>query len=489
MLDFKEIHKYRENNRIEAKKASGGLPNSIWETYSAFANSMGGYILLGVEEKQDKSLHPIELLGPEKLVQEFWNLINNRKKVNDTLKDKHVQIKEIEGKRIIIIEIPRADRKDKPVYIGADPFEGSYRRDGEGDYHCTKDEVRNMMRDQADVSQDLRVLDHLELDAFDYDSVRRYRIRWQNTRTEHVWENISDDEFLHKVGAIGRSADGILHPTAAGILMFGFEYEIVKEFPNFFLDYQEHENDSTRWTDRIVSNLGDWSGNIFDFYCRVANRITHDVKTPFKLNGITRIDDTPVHRAIREALANSLIHSNYYERRGLVIHRYPGKVTIANPGGLRISVDDAVFGGISDPRNVTLLKLFGMINVAERAGTGISGIYATWENENWETPVLKEQFNPDRTVLSLTLSPQGGDKVAIKSGDKVAIKNGLSNQKKQAIISYLFETPFCISKDISVLLNINSSRTKVYLKELITDGIIIAEGANRNRTYRLKENR
>ncbi|MCL2197424.1 MAG: putative DNA binding domain-containing protein [Defluviitaleaceae bacterium] len=485
MLNLNELQKYRENNRIEAKSAQGGLPQSIWETYSAFANTQGGHILLGVEELPNKTLHPIGLPNPEKMVTDFWNTINNRQKVSvNILTNKYVQIAEADGNSIIVIEVPRSDRRDKPVYIGADPFAGSYRRNGEGDYHCSKDEVRSMMRDQSDTSQDLRVLEQLDLNAFDYESIRRYRTRLQNLRPGHVWENLEHVEFLQKLGCVGRDDNGELYPTSAGILFFGYEHEIIKEFPNYFLDYQEHENDTTRWTDRIVSNLGDFSGNLFDFYHRVANRLTQEAKTPFRLDGITRIDDTPVHTALREALANALIHADYYGRCGIVIHQSPQQINIANPGNLRISISDAINGGLSDPRNSTLVKLFNLIGVGERAGSGIPNIYSVWASHNWQPPKIEEQFNPERTTLSLLLSQHENKKVAIKSSDK--IKVAISEAKKQAVVDYLSINKSCKSNNIAALLDVSISRAKVYLKELISDGIIITEGANRNRSYKLR---
>ena len=102
----------------------------------------------------------------------------------------------------------RAPRSDKPVYIDGNPLSGSYRRNGEGDYKCTKEEVQAMMRDAAIKTQDMLVLENMALDAFDYDSVKRYRIRMKTYRPGHVWEELENVEFLYKLGAVGRSSDG-----------------------------------------------------------------------------------------------------------------------------------------------------------------------------------------------------------------------------------------------------------------------------------------
>ena len=146
MIDFSHIEHYRENNRIEAKKALGGLPESIWETYSAFANTLGGIILLGVEEKRDGSFHVVDLPSPEWIIADFWDIMNDPKKVSvNILKEENVTVEVIKGKQIIAIRIPRALPDEQPVYIGNDPFTGTYRRNGEGDYRCKPAEVREMV--------------------------------------------------------------------------------------------------------------------------------------------------------------------------------------------------------------------------------------------------------------------------------------------------------------------------------------------------------
>ena len=146
MLDFENLQQYRENNRIEAKEALGGLPESIWETYSAFANAQGGVILLGVEELPDKSLHALDILDPQWLIEDFWKIINDPEQVSvNILSEDAVQIHRVDGKRIIAITVPKADPSQRPVYLGSDPYRGAYRRCGEGDYRCTKEEIRQML--------------------------------------------------------------------------------------------------------------------------------------------------------------------------------------------------------------------------------------------------------------------------------------------------------------------------------------------------------
>ena len=407
MLDFFNIEKYKENNRLEAKAAAVGLPKSLWATYSAFANTNGGIILLGVTEDAQHQLHVEGVNDADALVIDFWNIINNQSKISiNVLNDKDVIVREFDGKKIIIINVPRAQRYDKPIYLDGNLF-SSYKRNGEGDYRCTNEVIQAMLRDASPKTQDMLVLGNMNLDVFDKDTIKRYRIRMQGIRPGHVWEALEDVDFLYRIGAVGRDADGKLHPTAAGLLMFGYEYEIVREYPHYFLDYREKLDDDTRWSDRFVSSSGDWSGNIYDFYFRVYNRIAQSVKVPFALDGISRIDDTELHKALREALANTLINADYYGNTGVVIERNITSITMTNAGTFRIDLDEAINGGISDPRNSGLIKMFSLINIGERAGSGLPMIFKAWTGTDFAMPDITEKENPDRVCLILPVESLG----------------------------------------------------------------------------------
>lgn len=142
-----ELAGYRENGYVEAKEALGGLPESLWETYSAFANAEGGVILLGVGENPDHSFRILELLDPEELLEEFWVIVRNPEYVSvNLLKEEDVQILREEGKCIIAIFVPEAPPEQKPVHLLRDPWRHSYRRVGEADKRCSREEVEQMLK-------------------------------------------------------------------------------------------------------------------------------------------------------------------------------------------------------------------------------------------------------------------------------------------------------------------------------------------------------
>ena len=417
-FDITKFNLYKEDNRREVKKANGGLPSSLWETYSAFANCYGGVIILGVAENKDGTWRTTGLKSTDrdKLLKHFWDTINNRKKVNvNLLSDQDVEIYEKDEDTIIVIYVPMANREQKPVYINDDIFGGTFRRNHEGDYHCTKLQVKAMLRDQTDNTMDMDVLDDVPISDLNYETIQGYRNRHRALKPAHPFGRLNDSEYLRSIGAAAISnIDKCLHPTAAGMLMFGDEYNIVRHFPEYFLDYREILDPTIRWTDRLQSSSGEWSGNICDFYFRVYNKLVKDIKVPFKTIDGNRIDDTPVHEALREALANCLINADFYGVRGIVVRKEADRIVFENPGYSRTGKQQMKKGGISDPRNKVLMKMFNLINIGERAGSGVPNIFNTWEDQGWVEPVIEEQFDPDRTLLILSFDK----KQAIKTSNK-----------------------------------------------------------------------
>lgn len=115
-------------------------------------------------------------------------------------------------------------------------------------------------------------------------------------------------------------------------------------------------------------------------------------------------DDTPVHEAIREALANTLVHADYSDRASVLVVKRPDMFGFRNPGLMRIPPAIAIQGGESDCRNRTLHKMLRLVGVGEQAGSGIPKIYRGWASQHWRAPALYERSEPyNQTLLELRM--------------------------------------------------------------------------------------
>ena len=137
------------------------------------------------------------------------------------------------------------------------------------------------------------------------------------------------------------------------------------------------------------------------------------------MEGRNRIDDAPVHKALREALGNCLINADYYGTRVVVIKKDQDRIIFENPGYIRTGKEQMRRGGESDPRNKTLMKMFNLINIGERSGSGGPNIFNTWNDQGWKEPVIEERFDPDRTTLTLEfINKTNEEKMAKKTSEE-----------------------------------------------------------------------
>ncbi|MBR1796602.1 MAG: putative DNA binding domain-containing protein [Clostridiales bacterium] len=475
---------YREDNRLEAKAANGGLPGTLWDTYSSFANTYGGCIVCGAVERKDGSWKTTGLKDLNKIKKAFWDTIHDKKKVSlCLLTESDVDEYEINGDVVLVIRVPRASRSQKPIYLNNDVFGSTFRRDHEGDYHCTEAEVRAMIRDASEETPDQRVLLDKSIDGlFNDETVKSYRTRYNIKHPDSAWTELDDKDFLVQIGAA--DDENGLHPTVAGLLMFGIERKITKEYPEYFLDYREHLLPDVRWTDRIYSQEPEWSGNVFDFYSRVSAKLVLDLKKPFKLVDMVRVDETPQHDAVREALVNCLVNTDFYQSWSVVIEKYPDKIVLANPGTIITGKKQMLKGGISQPRNKGLFKMFNLIGLGEHAGSGVPDIYKAWRDVGLQAPEVEEKFgNPDRTILTLPLvSDTASNDSPIRQSADLADPADLNERHKQ-ILSVMEAEREYSTNEIADLIGLKSSRTRQLLKELVGAELLESTGSTNGKRY------
>lgn len=477
-----------ECKAAQGRDGRGEVPEDFWKSYSAMANAEGGVILLGVREKPRGHFEALGLGDVERVRKALWDNLHNRKQVSDNLLvESDVQPIDMDGKTVLQVSVPRARRQQRPVHLGGNPFGNTYQRRHEGDYAVDDEVVRRMMAERVEDSRDERVLQHYDIGDLDMESVAAYRNRFAAVRPGHVWAELPMREFLEKVGAWGRNRDeGYGGLRIAGLLMFGRAETIRDVLPHYMVDYQERPQARTerRWVDRLVPD-GSWSGNLYDFFRRVYQKLTADLKVPFQLQDGQRIDDSPVHEALREALANALIHADYSGRISVLVVKRPDMFGFRNPGRMRIPPEIAVHGGNSDCRNRRMQTMFQLVGYGDHAGSGLPKIYSNWAGQHWRRPMLYDMPEPEQTLMEMRMSSLVPEQAIAELEEHVGSKfRALPELARLALITAHGEGQVNHARLREISTDHPADITKM-LAGLVRDELLASAGTGRGMVYYL----
>lgn len=489
-----EMLKYGEHIHLECKKAEPTLPNSVWETYSSFANTDGGLILFGVEEHMkeidfDRRFSFVPINNPAQRIKDFWNTINSDKVSSNILVDANVGTCEVKGATIIWVNVPQANYRQRPVYINGNPIKGTFKRNYEGDYHCTEDEVKAMLRDASDSGNDGGLLNGYTMEDIDLNALRSYRIEFEHRNPDHVWNGNDDQTFLKNMEgyAIDRiTGKGWL--TTAGLLMFGKGLAVRERFGNIRMDYIDESNllPGSRWSDRLTYD-GMWENNLYNFMRQVMPKLVSGLRRPFRLEGMVRIDDTPVHKAIREAVVNMIIHSDYMVTGVLKIVKTDKGFIFSNPGGLRLPVRTIYEGGHSVARNPRIQTFFRMIGAGDNIGSGFPTILSAWGEENWRKPDLSEDTELRQVDLKLWMISLMPQECTEHLQSLFGWTYSRLSREEQIILGTAFLEGTVTNSRMQSMLDLHSTEIGRILSGLVDAKMLIANKKGRWTNYRLNE--
>ena len=240
---------------------------------------------------------------------------------------------------------------------------------------------------------------------------------------------------------------------------------------------------------------------IDDAYKFVLNHLNMTIE----INGVVHDEKYELPpKAIRELIINAAIHRNYQMNSSVQVAVYDDRVEISSPGTLygTLTLEEAL-SGRSSIRNKTLARTLEKVHVLEGWGSGFQRINTLCQEYGVALPEFTEigdmfrvnfYRRQDASVGDKSATNAGiGDKSVIKSkiGDKSAINSKIGDKSainfKEKIVEYLAEHEEARSREIADVIGLKISRTKDYITELVEEGKIVSNGANKNRTYSLKK--
>ena len=371
---------------FEVKKAERLIPKNSWQTVSAFANTNGGFLVFGVEEK-DENFLITGVQNPEKIQNDFLTTLRGEK-FNIPLSAKPT-LHNIDGKTILTFYIPEMPRQAKPIYFNN--INNTFIRQGGTDQRATKEEIERFLRDASYTASDSMIIKEATWKDLNKETLDRFKNLFLASNQGKIYSTWEIKDLLVKLGLIKNYKNG-LQFTAASIMLFGTDNALANYFPHFRIDYLEIPGfkwggiKDERWSYRILSE-----SNLLESFYKILPRLSIRVPNPFSLkpDNITRDENHPAFIAIREAFVNLLVHMDYFDRKGASIKVYDNRIEFLNGGALLFNEKLLEEGYISEPRNPLVMKIFRILNFAEETGVGIIKMRMHWQEAGFKPPAIE----------------------------------------------------------------------------------------------------
>lgn len=472
MISLEVLLSKKESSNIEFKKSSTKLSKDIWETYSAFANTNGGYIVLGIEEASPHTFTAIGVSNPQKMIDDLYNTAANKDKVSkNLLNNKSVVEQKYGDKTVIIIEIEELPINQKPLYLNKN-LSQTYIRKNSGDYLASSEEISRFMRNASD-NIDAELLENYTINDLDKESILIFKELVNIRKPDENFLEMDPFTFLEKMGVfrIDRTDNRKYKLTLAGLIFLGTEEAIASRLPHFHLDFLNKKGNPDRWIDRVSSNDLNYPNlNVLKYYRIVRDKLFATIDDPFELDENTvRKSKAELHIVLREALVNMLIHADYLDKdHPIRCEVHDLYYVFANPGTMKIPKDLFFVGNYSNPRNDILLSFFKKIGAAEREGGGGRTIYDFTLKNNFREPELDVDLQKTKLKIWTAFPKEAYTEFS---------------QEVQNVLLYIRNNGYARMKEIEKNTGLTNYSVRKAIKQLLEKDLIIIKGQGKATIY------
>lgn len=436
---------------FEVKEAKSDVPKNSWESVSAFANTNGGWLIFGVK-KEGKKYFIKGVKTPERVEQNFTTVLRNKSKFNKIIE---VKCKKYNFKEGVVLGfyIPKKHAREKPIYFN-DP-KNTFIRTGSGDQRATQEEIDTFYRNSSFEEKD-QELTQFKLEDLDNQTIKKYRGFFFTVNPTHRYNSLTDKEFLEKLGILKENKI-----TFAGLLLFGTEDNLAEAISNYRLEYLEIEGTSyedapTRYNYRISSEQ-----NLFLTFFDIYERLMKQIDIPFSIKQGVRDDDPPHLQALREALVNLIINTDYFSKANPRIRVFTNRFEFFNPGALPKKIELILKEDFSLPRNPIIAKAFRFLRFSENIGSGFHKMINGWNSRYKLKPLIEGDFDYYKITFPTTTTTTS--KTTTYTTSKTITKG---EDKEKEILELIENNPHLSAGEIAMQVNLTEDGVRYHIKNL-----------------------